>query len=352
MKHLKTAIFLFTACLLLAACSSAPAEPATAEPTQLPPATETPLPTGTPLPTATPTLAPGDTRTRETDGATMVYIPAGEFIMGTDASNNEAWCYDPYIMSFTLSCNQSPSHTVSLDAFWIDQTEVTFAQYAQCLLDGACSVTETQRVHCGQFKYCDVPITPEEQANFLEPGFQTTRFAYARGGAVINDPTIYVKKEFADYPVIDVTWEDAQKYCQWAGGRLPTEAEWEKAARGTDGKDYPWGDAEFVKGDAVLFQPVDRTTAVGSHPKDASPYGVFDMAGNVAEWVADFYADDYYSESPSSNPMGPEEGMKRVLRGGSWMSAPEMGRTTTRGGNNPAAYDLLYGFRCVQDVTP
>jgi eukaryotic-like serine/threonine-protein kinase len=338
---------------VLFACSPAPTPSPTV--TISPTSTETlaPTVTSTPKPSLTATLAPGDTRTRETDGMKMVYIPVGEFIMGANASENEVGCSDPYIMSFnTGPCNQEPSHTVTLDAFWIDQTEVTFAEYAKCLLDGACSVTETQRVHCGQFKYCDVPITPEEQTNLLEPGFQTTRFAYSRGGSIINKPIIYVKKEYADYPVIDVTWEDAQKYCQWAGGRLPTEAEWEKAARGTNGNIYPWGGDQFVTGDAVLGQPVERTTAVGTHPKDKSPFGVFDMAGNVAEWVADFYAADYYSQSPSSNPMGPEKGMKRVLRGGSWMSAPEMGRATTRGGNNPKNYDLLYGFRCAMDVTP
>jgi formylglycine-generating enzyme required for sulfatase activity len=283
----------------------------------------------------------------------MAYIPEGEFTMGANASDIQDVCFDHYVMCSAADYrNQEPPHPVTLDSYWIDQTEVTFAQYAKCLVDGACSVTETQRVHCGQFKYCDVPITPEEQANLLEPGFQTTKFIYSRGGTIVNNPIIYVKEEFADFPVIDVTWEDAQKYCQWVGGRLPTEAEWEKAARGTEGNIYPWGDEKFTSGDAVISRPVERTFAVGSHPKDSSQYGVLDTSGNVSEWVADFYAADYYSQSPTQNPMGPEEGSKRVLRGGNWMSAPDGGVATTRNGNTPNAYDLLYGFRCAMDVTP
>jgi formylglycine-generating enzyme required for sulfatase activity len=198
------------------------------------------------------------------DGALLVFVPAGEFTMGSDDGNSD----------------EQPAHTVYLDAFAIDRTEVTNAQYARCVQAGACR----------------------------PPGSSSS---YTRAN-YFADP------RYADHPVIYVSWDDARAYCAWAGRRLPTEAEWEKAARGTDGRTYPWGDEwDASKANTSEAGPGD-TTPVGAYPQGASPYGALDMAGNVWEWVADWYGEDYYRESPGENPLGPASGTNRVVRGGSW----------------------------------
>ena len=155
--------------------------------------------------------------------------------------------------------------------------------------------------------------------------------------------------EFADHPVVDVDWIQAQTYAIWAGGRLPTEAEWERAARGTDGRQYPWGNED--PSDKLLnyrFQ-VQDTTPVGRYPDGASPFGLLDMAGNVEEWVADWYAKDYYQESPRENPPGPTIGIWRVIRGGSFNSHPPDVRAAVRGSSFPNAHFPSVGFRVVLD---
>jgi formylglycine-generating enzyme required for sulfatase activity len=219
----------------------------------------------------------------------MVFVPPGEFIMGDDA--------------------------VYLDAFWIDKTEVTNAMYASCVESGQCSAPSSN--------------------------VSRTRDSY------------YGNAQFNDYPVIFVSWVDAYNYCAWAGGRLPTEAEWEKAARGTDGRQYPWGDADPLGFDGLLNFQAQDTVQVGLFPNGASPYGALDMAGNVSEWVADWLNPDYYSNPPASNPLGPDSGQYRVWRGGSWANtSPERIRTYSRTGNLPTDSSGGIGFRCARDAGP
>ena len=271
--------------------TGAPAAIATLTPTRTPvPATvaptATPVPRPTPIPTAA-SLGIGSTYRREKDGMVMVYVPAGEFLMGRTEDN-----INP----------RAPQHTVYLDAFWVDRTEVTHAQYSQCLAAGACT---------------------------------------APGG------TRWQESKYADHPVVNVDWAQAQAYCAWAGGRLPTEAEWEKAARGTDGRLYPWGNEAPDAQRANFIVHVGDTTPVGNYPTGASPYGALDMAGNVWEWTADWYEAGYYANSPAANPPGPASGNYRVLRGGGWDSYVRGLRVATRIYLDPTLWDLRIGFRCV-----
>jgi formylglycine-generating enzyme required for sulfatase activity len=244
---------------------------------------------------------------RGRDGAPMVYIAAGPFTMGSNDGLP----------------NERPEHTVTLDAYSIDQYEVTLSLYRKFL--------EAE-------KYESPPTWNDEAATTV-----------------------------GDRPAIGMKWESAVAYCRWAGKRLPTEAEWEKAARGTDRRRYPWGDmqpfvdiANYNRGvwvsEAITLVAVTSglegmSVRHGLKEGGKSPFGVSHMAGNAAEWVADWYERDYYRTSPGRNPSGPATGERRVLRGGSWADVPSALRVTARFSAEPDFEDRTMGFRCAMNAT-
>ncbi len=266
--------------------------------------TEAPIPTKTiAAPTETnipPTLSfipeMGSTLVGK-DGMTLIFVPEGNFIMGGNDKSE-----------------QKPIHTVYLDSFWIDQTEVTNKQYAACVSDRGCSIPAN--------------ISSSTRANY------------------------YGNSEFDNFPVIYVNWHQAKAYCLWAGRDLPTEAQWEKAARGTDGRLYPWGD-DIDKSRYNMYG--DDTNTVGNYEMGKSKYGVYDMAGNVQEWVKDIFQWDYYTTlgENTSNPQGPSmvpagDFEVRGLRGGSWADSEFTVRSAHRYQMWPDNSHFTIGFRCAQ----
>lgn len=231
----------------------------------------------------------------------MVSIAAGEFFMGCNKKVDQQCDGD-----------EGSGKQVYLDAYAIDTNEVTVAEYRRCVQAGTCSTTG---------------LTQYASCNWNQSGRE-------------------------NHPINCVDWQQAQTYCQWAGKRLPTEAEWEKAARGTDERIYPWGN-EWDKNKANVG--TSGTTAVGLYPAGKSPYAVYDMAGNVWEWVQDWHAADYYNQGPARNPKGPDSETLRVLRGGSWLDDPWAARVSGRHWLGPgyrwgapgARLDNI-GFRCAQ----
>jgi len=245
----------------------------------------------------------------------QVFVPAGSFMMGSEDGGD----------------NERPVHEVTLDAFWLDRTEVTNAQF---------------------------------ELFVSETGFQTT--AEQEGGGYIVSNNEWTYTEGADWrhpqgpssnlnglgphPVVLVSWDDATAFCAWAGGRLPTEAEWEVAARGPESRVYPWGDTfdgerlnfcdvncPFDWADKSVDDSYAYTAPVGSYPDGASWVGALDMAGNVWEWVNDWYDSGYYGQSPDENPSGPASGEYRVLRGGAWGNGDGDARSSYRSTTNRAA---------------
>jgi len=257
---------------------------------------ETPTPTPEPTSTVTsvPTLGVGSTEISPKDEMVLLYVPPGEFRMGFQGGSNEL--------------DEKPVHTVNLDAFWIDQTEVTNGMYAKCVDVGK----------------CDLP------------------------GSLGLD--YYLNPEYENYPVTSVLWDKAKSYCTWAGRRLPTEAEWEKAARGLDQRIYPWKGnkidcsfANYYDRNKYCFNPHGGPSPVKNYESGKSPYGAYEMAGNVWEWVEDFYLGTYYSISPTLNPTGPETGTLHVARGGAWDVLDVQLRSSNRGNFDSR---ITIGFRC------
>ena len=233
-------------------------------------------------------------------------IPAGDFLMGTSEQQADR------LLKACPVCDiapEKPQHQVYLDEYRINQFEVTNKEYLQCVRAGIC------------------------------PAPQNTK---------------YDKQEFENHPVTHVSWNNAALYCQWTGAHLPTDAQWEKAARGfieeiDNTRTYPWGDEWDPQRANVFGNGVDTTMSVGSFsPRGDSPYGVADMSGNVWEWVADWYAVDYYTNSPAYNPTGPAETTSKVLRGGSFMNSPEDARVSSRASYSPGFVSDDIGFRCVR----
>ncbi|MEL6181579.1 MAG: SUMF1/EgtB/PvdO family nonheme iron enzyme [Myxococcota bacterium] len=229
----------------------------------------------------------------------MAFVAAGDCVLGAD----------------NRSPHEGPEHVVFVKGFYIDRYEVTNRQYKACVDAGVCKRAKSY------------------------PGF-----------------------EGDDQPVVGITWADANTWCNWAGKRLPTEAEWEKAARGPNGRTYPWGeglscvDANYGNNTAVQGGTHEcpdnpsRTVDVGSYPQDVSPYGVYDMAGNAWEYVADFYQADYYRLSPSRNPTGPATGSTHIIKGGSWFAPGRNVALSSRIGRGQASTPNQYdSFRCAGD---
>jgi len=235
-------------------------------------ATLTPIPLNPPAETGGGNFEAGSERVSPADGMIQAYIPQGAFQMGG---------LDP-----KASTDEKPVHKVDMNGFWIDKVEITNAMFLLCIQAGVCNPPQNTK--------------------------SETRTSY------FNNP------EFNDFPVANVTWDNARQYCEWAGRRLPTEAEWEYAARGSTINTYPWGEDKPDSTRSNFNYMYGDTNRVGSYPSGASPFGVLDMSGNVNEWVHDYYDAEYYANGPANNPKGPlsrSAYFKRVVRGGSFADA-------------------------------
>jgi formylglycine-generating enzyme required for sulfatase activity len=269
------------------------------------------IPTTTPEPTTTPTLIPtvmmhSTPMPTPADAVNhppvynpvnymeLIYVPAGNSLMGSNQNDTNR------------VEDEQPQHTVQLDAFWISKTQVTNAMFNACVNAGVCTYS--------------VKLTTNPR--YLDP-------------------------LFANHPVVYVAWDMAQVYCDWTGGRLPTEAEWEKAARGPYGAKYPWGEDQPREKFVNVNNFIGNTTVVGLFPFGKSYYGALDMGGNVREWVSDWYDPFYYQKSPSVNPQGPETGVTKVLKGADYADPIRYTRPANRLFHEPGSPGAVRGFRCV-----
>ena len=287
--------------------TATPTQTATSTPTMTMTPTATNTPTQTPSPTATPVegeaspIAAPTLATELTDasGAEMLLVGEGVFLMGSDSGDGD----------------QIPAHIANLSDFYIDKYEVSNLNYQACVADGGCELPKNTRY--------------------------------------------YILPMYSNHPVVYTTWEMADAYCEWREARLLNEAEWEKAARGTGSRNYPWGtlfmrDASNYCEQNCSYSWADpkgndgyaMTAPVGNYEAGVSPYGAYDMAGNVTEWVSDWYAADYYENSIRTDPLGPESGLYRVLRGGSWFNKATDLRAYKRSFLRPNVGYNYTGFRC------
>jgi len=246
----------------------------------------------------TPTVTNLPTEITDDFGIEMALVPAGEFTMGNEDGEDD----------------EKPVHTVYLDAYYIDKYEITNAYYQTCVIAGVCKLPKKT------------------------------------GSSQVNN--YYGNPQYDNYPVLYVDWNMAETYCEWRQAGLPTEAQWEKAARGTDGRLFPWGFEPKGCPVANYQTCFGNPTEVGIFPEGVSPYGLFDMAGNVSEWVWDWYDPEYYIESPLNNPKGPSTGDYRVMRGGSWSQYSISARVSYRYRGNQDGSNNTIGFRCARDATP
>ena len=248
----------------------------------------------------------------------MVYVPQGLFWRGSCNLLTDPPCSTGYpgLTDVWGPEGETPIRQIYLDAFYIDTFEVSVSDYLKCVDVGNCL-----------YPHCENDLYGPSNAE-------------------------YPDRE--NHPINCVSWNEAKDYCEYVGKRLPTEAEWEKASRGINGWEYPWGNEEPTCdltnywGNEVWVSCIESTTIVGSYLLGVSPYGAYDMAGNVYEWVSDFYSDSYYESSPEANPQGPDNGIYKVLRGGAWSSSHEQVRSAYR---NYSDNDfILYGFRCALSI--
>ena len=258
---------------------------------------------------------------RQIDGMVMVYVPSGSFMMGSD----------PEIDSLAQE-DEQPQHEVTLDAFWIDQTEVTNAQFGQF-------VAATGHETTAELEGSGLIFSGSEGEEIA--GEQVAGADWQHPSGPESNLT-----GLGNHPVVLVSWDDADAYCGWVGGMLPTEAQWEYAARGGDGRLYPWDNTSPNK-NLLNYSPAVGTTPVGSYPNGASWVDGQDMSGNVWEWVADWYHSDYYDVSSVDSPTGPSEGDMKVLRGGSWSNTQPFVRAASRTRSTPSGHTNIAGFRCV-----
>ncbi|MBN2572791.1 MAG: SUMF1/EgtB/PvdO family nonheme iron enzyme [Ignavibacteriales bacterium] len=289
----------------------------------------------------------GTIQIREIDGMEMVYVPAGSFEMGSsDKQLDDAMEECRKFYHSEKDCQkyiykEKPKHKVTLDAFWIDKTEVTNAQFCRFLNTNGNQI--------------------EEGVYWFEPGAGSRNVLY---GYIEKLNEKFIPKEgYENYPVIEVSWYGASAYCKWIGGRLPTESEWEYAARGINNFVYPWGNnfnGRFVnyRDSSFIFDNYGKDTSfndgypkwspVGTYPKGASWCGALDMSGNVHEWVNDWWSENYYAISPIKNPKGPDRGTLKIGRGGSWYDPSWHVRSSYRKGLSLSSARMHWiGFRCV-----
>ncbi len=281
---------LLAGALMLAACAPASTPIPTAT---ILPATVPPSPTIPPAPSAVPTLVPAvlagpqaGTSMAWIDGSVLRYVPAGNFTMGTGVTS-------------------TPQKTVTLDSYWIYQTAVTNKMYSQCVTTGNCA-------------------PPAQEV----------------GAAVYSNPA------YGDFPVVGVTWDMAANYCKWAQAQLPTEAQWEKAARGDSGATYPWGNGLPTCSLANYQGCLGHLSSVTDYADGSSPYGVMGMAGDAFQWVSDFYDEHYYDSMPAQNPTGPGSGDLHVIRGSSYESDSSLLAAGVRHFGAPSFHSGELGFRC------